>query len=55
MRLLKLIPKKILKKSLKKKNKLKEHNFKFLESLVLQTGKRVSGKSWGCLVVAKRL
>lgn len=36
-------------------NKLKEHNFKFLESLDLQTGKRVSGKSWGCLVVAKRL
>ena len=37
------------------KKKLKEHNFKFLESLDLQRGKAVSNKSWGALVVAKKL
>ena len=36
------------------KKKLKEHNFKFLESLDLQTGKAISSKSWGALVVAKK-
>ena len=37
------------------KKKLKEHNFEFLESLDLQAGKPVSSKSWGALVVAKKL
>ncbi|MDB9752275.1 class I SAM-dependent methyltransferase [Pelagibacteraceae bacterium] len=37
------------------KKKLKEHNFKFLESLDLQAGKAISSKSWGALVVAKKI
>ena len=37
------------------KKKLKEHNFKFLKSIDLQTGKNVSSKSWGALVVAKKI
>ena len=37
------------------KEKLIENNFKFLESFDLQTGKPVSSKSWGALVVAKKL
>jgi ubiquinone/menaquinone biosynthesis C-methylase UbiE len=36
------------------KKKLKEHNFQFLESLDLQTGKPVSSKSWGALIVARK-
>ena len=34
---------------------LKKHNFKFLKSLDLQSGKKVTKKSWGALVVAKKI
>ena len=37
------------------KKKLIENNFHFLESLDLQSGKPVTKKSWGALVVAKKL
>ena len=37
------------------KKKLIENKFQFLESLDLQTGKPISTKSWGALVVAKKL
>ena len=37
------------------KKKLKEHNFKFIKSLDLQTGRKISSKSWGAMVVAKKL
>jgi len=37
------------------KKKLIENKFQFLESLDLQTGKPISNKSWGALVVAKKL
>ena len=35
--------------------KLVENNFKFLESFDLQSGKPVNSRSWGALVVAKKL
>jgi len=37
------------------KKKLIENKFQFLESLDLQAGKPISTKSWGALVVAKKL
>ena len=37
------------------KKKLIENKFQFLESLDLQAGKPISTKSWGVLVVAKKL
>ena len=37
------------------KKKLKEHNFKFIKSLDLQTGRKISSKSWGAMVLAKKL
>ena len=37
------------------KKKLVENNFKFLESFDLQSGKPVNSRSWGALVVAKKL
>ncbi len=37
------------------KKKLIENNFQFLKSLDLQSGKSVTKKSWGVLVVAKKL
>lgn len=37
------------------KKKLKEHNFKYIKSLDLQTGRKLSSKSWGAMVVAKKL
>lgn len=37
------------------KKKLKQNNFEFLKSLDLQNGKPVSEKSWGALIVAKKM
>lgn len=37
------------------KKLLKKYNYKFLNSLDLQTGKKVSPKSWGALVIAKKI
>ena len=36
------------------KKLLKKHNFQFLENLDLETGKGISNKSWGALVIAKK-
>ena len=36
------------------KKLLKKYNFKFLKSLDLQSGKKISSKSWGALVIAKK-
>ena len=36
------------------KKKLTKHKFKFIKSLDLETGKQLTSKSWGALVVAKR-
>ena len=37
------------------KNLLKKYNFKYLESLDLQSEKPISLKSWGALVVAQKI
>ena len=37
------------------KQKLKKFNFKFIQSLDLETGKSLTKNSWGALVVAKKL
>lgn len=34
---------------------LKKNNFKYLDCLDLQTGTKVSNKSWGALIIAKKL
>ena len=37
------------------KQKLKKYNFKFIQSLDLESGKSLTKNSWGALVVAKKL